>query len=53
MTRTELIQRIVENHNRIVKVEVSGENTILVAETLIDLRNLVKQLQNEPIEEEN
>ena len=51
MTKTDLLQRIVDNHNRIAQMEVHGDNTILVAETLIDLRHLVKQLQNETIED--
>lgn len=52
MTKTELINRIIENHNRIATIEVRGDNAILIAETLIDLRHLLKQLQKEPIEEE-
>lgn len=52
MTKTELLQRIIDNHNRIAQMEVRGDNTILVAETLIDLRNLLNKLQKEPIEEE-
>ena len=51
MTKSDLIQRIMENHNRVAQVEVHGDGAILVAETLIDLRRLLKQLQNESIEE--
>lgn len=52
MTKTDLLQRIIDNHNRIAQMEVRGDNTILVADTLRDLRYLLKQLQNESVEEE-
>ena len=52
MTKTELMQRIADNHNRIATIEVHGDGAILVADTLRDLRNLCKQLQSESIEEE-
>lgn len=50
MTKMELINRIVENHNRITNIEVHGDGAILVADTLRDLRNLIKKLQSEPIQ---
>ncbi len=53
MTKVELLNRIVENHNRIANVEVRGDNTLLISDTLRDLRYLIKQLQSEPVEEEN
>ena len=52
MTKKDLLQRIIDNHNRIAQIEVHGESTILVADTLRDLRYLLQQLQNESIEEE-
>lgn len=52
MTKTDLLQRIIDNHNRIAQMEVRGDNTILVSDTLRDLRYLLKQLQNESVEEE-
>ena len=52
MTKQDLLQRIIDNHNRIAQMEVRGDNTILVADTLRDLRYLLRQLQNENIEEE-
>lgn len=51
MTKLELLNRIVDNHNRIANVEVHGESAILVADTLRDLRNLIKILQTESTEE--
>lgn len=50
MTKIELMNRIVENHNRISKMLVSGDNAILVGDTLKDLRILLQQLQTEGIE---
>lgn len=52
MTKTDLFQRIIDNHNRIAQIEVRGENAILVADTLRDLRNLFTQLQKDTITEE-
>jgi hypothetical protein len=52
MKKTELLTQILENHNRIARIEVHGEGAILVAETLLDLRRLLSRLQAEAIEEE-
>ena len=52
MKKTDLMQRIVDSHNRIAQIEVRGDNAILVADTLRDLRNLLKQLQADTVEEE-
>lgn len=51
MTKTELMTRIADNHNRIASIEVHGESACLVADTLRDLRNLMQRLQQETIEE--
>jgi hypothetical protein len=51
MTKAELMNRIVENHNRIAKMLVSADNAILVGDTIKDLRLLLQQLQSESIEE--
>lgn len=53
MTYLELIQRIADNHNRVAQILVSGDNAILVADTIRDLRSLVEQLQTEGIAEES
>lgn len=53
MTKLELFNRIVDNHNRIANIEVHGESAILVADTLKDLRNLLQILQTESIQENN
>ena len=47
MTKQELINRLVDNHNRVSSIEVHGEGAILVADTIRDIRFLIKQLQEE------
>lgn len=49
MTKMELINRIVENHNKIMNVEVHGESVIVLADAMYDLRMLIKQLQSEDV----
>lgn len=51
MTKLEITQRIAGNHNRLANIMVSGDNAILMGETLKDLRSLVQELQQD-IEEE-
>ena len=51
MTKLEIAQRIAGNHNRLANIMVSGDNAILMGETLKDLRSLVQELQQD-IEEE-
>lgn len=53
MTQKELINRLVDNHNRVANIEVHGDSAILVADTLRDLRHLIQQLQQESIDNEN
>lgn len=45
MTLLEILQRVAENHNRIAQISVSGDNTILVGDTIRDLRALIQQLR--------
>ena len=47
MTTMELLQRVAENHNRIAQVIVSGDNAILVGDTLRDLRLIAQELQEQ------
>lgn len=53
MTHLELIQRIADNHNRIAQIKVSGDDAILVGDTLKDMRALVQQLQSEEISQKH
>lgn len=45
MTKLEIAQRIVNNHNRIAQIVVSGDSVILLGDTLKDMRMLLKDLQ--------
>lgn len=45
MTTLEILQRIVTNHNRIAQILVSGDNAILIGDTIKDLRLLAQELQ--------
>lgn len=45
MTKLEIVQRVANNHNRLVNIMVSGESAILMGDTLRDMRSLVQELQ--------
>lgn len=47
MTKIEIVQRIAGNHNRLANIMVSGDNAIMMGETLRDLRALVQELQQD------
>ncbi len=47
MTKLEILQRIVTNHNRISQVMVSGEGAVLVGDTIKDLRLLAQEIQTD------
>ena len=47
MTKREILNEIITNHNRLATMNVSGDNTIKMAETLVSLRNLVAKLQED------
>ncbi len=47
MTKLEIVQRIAGNHNRIANIRVSGDDAILMGETLKDLRALTFELQSD------
>lgn len=47
MTKLEIVQRIAGNHNRLANIMVSGDNAIMMGETLRDLRALVQELQQD------
>lgn len=51
MTKLEIAQRIAGNHNRLANIMVSGDNAILMGETLVDLRAVVSAL-NADLEKE-
>lgn len=45
METLEIMRRLVAIHNRIVQVVVSGDNAILVGDSIRDLRLLVQELE--------
>lgn len=47
MTTLEILQKVAENHNRIIQVSVSGDNAILIGDTIRDLRFLIQQLRSD------
>lgn len=47
MDKTEILQHIINSHNRLVKVMVSGDNAIMVADTLREMRMLAQDLQSD------
>lgn len=52
MTTKELIERIATNHNRIADMTVSGDNAILVGDTLKDMRDLFQRLKQEGVSDD-
>lgn len=44
MNAIDILQRIIDNHNRLIQIPVSGDGAILMANTILDLRNLAEQL---------
>ena len=53
MKKTELVTQLLDNHNRLVQIEVHGDGTLLMAETLISLRHILNKLKTEEVEEES
>lgn len=52
MTKLEILQHIVNSHNRLAGVMVSGDNVILMGETLKELRFLAIEVQKDVEQEE-
>lgn len=52
MTKIEILQCVAANHNRLAQIMVSGDNAILMGDTLKELRMLAQMLQKD-IEQEN
>lgn len=53
MTKLEILQRIVTNHNRISQIMVSGEGAVLIGDTIKDLRSLAQEIQKDINSEES
>ncbi len=53
MTKAEIVQRVVNVHNTIAQIMVSGDNAIAISGALIELRQMVSDLQQDLRVEEN
>lgn len=53
MTKAEMIQRVVNIHNTAAQIAVSGDGAIAMGGVLIELRQLVKDLQQDAEQEES
>lgn len=47
MEKLEILQHIVSSHNRLAGIMVSGDNAIMMAETLKELRFLAGEVQKD------
>lgn len=47
MKTIDVMQRLAQIHNRIMQVSVSGESAILIADTIVDIRSLLRDLEND------
>lgn len=52
MSKLEIVQTVVNIHNTMAQIQVSGDSAIAMGGALIEMRQLVKQLQQEIQEEE-
>lgn len=52
MTKLDIVHCVVDNHNRLARVMVSGDDAIIMGGVLVELRKLVNALQKD-IEDEN
>lgn len=47
MEKIDILQCVVNNHNRLAQIMVNGDNAILMGDTLKELRILVQELQKD------
>ena len=47
METLEIMRRLAQIHNRIIQVAVSGDSTILVGDSIRDLRLLLQELEQD------
>lgn len=53
MTKKDIIKEIADIHNLIAAISVHGDDAIAMAQALISMRDLVKSLQTQNIEEDD
>lgn len=47
MKTADILQQIVDVHNRIIQIPVSGEGTLMMADAIMELRRLAQALKND------
>ena len=47
MKTYDLMQRLAQIHNQLMNVSVSGENAILLGNTILNIRSLLQDIENE------
>jgi len=47
MKTYDLMQRLAQIHNQLMNVSVSGENAILLGNTILNIRSLLHDIENE------
>jgi len=47
METLEIMRRLAQIHNRIIQVSVSGDSTILIGDSIRDLRLLLQELEKD------
>lgn len=52
MTKLEILQHIVSSHNRLAGIMVSGDNAIMMGDSLKELRYLAGEIQKDAEAEE-
>jgi len=52
MTKLDIVHCIADNHNRLARVMVSGDDAIIMGSVLVELRKLINVIQKD-IEAEN
>ena len=53
MTKQDIIKTVADAHNLIASISVHGDDTIAMAQAILSMRDLVKTLQTENIEEDD
>lgn len=53
MKKSEILQCVANNHNRLVQIMVKGDDAIMMGDVIKDLRILANMLQNDIESEKN
>lgn len=47
MKTIDIMQSLVRIHNRIIQINVSGDNSLLMADSIREIRQLLQELEND------